>query len=137
MRQATTASRRARSSETWPVAASAPIASSTGTAGRGSPSCSTSTSRNSTSAPSRARNAITALLVERGHGALGIALAGGDALGRHLLDAGHVLGSQPDLQRGHVLLQVLPPLGAGDGDHVLPAPQYPGQRQLCRRDALR
>ncbi len=67
---------------------------------------------------------------EAGHVVRWVALARCDAPGRHLGDRLEILGAELDRQRRHVLLEVGPPLGAGDGDDVRTLGQQPRQRQL-------
>src|SRR5262245_37807130 len=67
---------------------------------------------------------------------VGVALAGGRAAGRRLLEALEVLVAQLDLGRGEVLLQVLHALRARDRDDVLALTQQPRERELRRGDVL-
>lgn len=47
-----------------------------------------------------------------------------------LPDLRHILLRQLHIPRIPVLLEVLDPLGAGDGNHIIPLLQQPGQREL-------
>src|SRR5262245_34096729 len=76
------------------------------------------------------------LAVHRGHRRGGIALAGGGALGGDRVDPGELVGGQRDVDGGDVLLEIAPPLGAGDRDDVVAARQDPGERQLAGGDGL-
>src|SRR6476659_1345098 len=57
------------------------------------------------------------------------------SLRRDLLDLLQVAGRELDLERAHVLLEILALLGAGDGHDMVALHQHPRQREL-RRHAL-
>src|SRR2546422_8798841 len=78
--------------------------------------------------------ADVASAVDRGH--VRIAVAGSRAFREGLLDARELVLRQPDSDCGDVLPEIAAPLRAGDRDDVLAAAQHPGDRELCRRDAL-
>ena len=65
-----------------------------------------------------------------------VALPAGRAFRCRLVDPLQVLAREGDPERGHVLLQVLAALGAGDGDDALLG-REPRQSQLGRRHVLR
>src|SRR3954447_5640159 len=60
------------------------------------------------------------------HGGGWVALARGHALRRDRVDVRHVVGGELHLERGHVLLEILAALGAGDRDDVVAARVHPG-----------
>src|SRR5437016_13426104 len=83
------------------------------------------------------RASITGLLrVDAAHPALGVAAAGRRPLGRDLADALQVARGQHDLHGAGVLLEVAPPLGAGDRYDILALRQQPGEGELRRSAAL-
>src|SRR5581483_9924499 len=67
---------------------------------------------------------------------LGIALAGSGSGGKYFLDASQIINRQLHIQCADILLEILPPFGAGNGNDVIPLGQDPGERQLRRRAAL-
>src|SRR2546427_10420066 len=74
--------------------------------------------------------------VDTAHPALGVAAAGRRPLGRDLADALQVARGQHDLHGAGVLLEVAPPLGAGDRYDILALRQQPGEGELRRSAAL-
>src|SRR2546426_425213 len=94
----------------------------------GSPSIAATTQR-------RAKRARL-LGVDTAHPALGVAAAGRRPLGRDLADALQVARGQHDLHGAGVLLEVAPPLGAGDRYDILALRQQPGEGELRRSAAL-
>src|SRR5215813_4793318 len=82
--------------------------------------------------PSPGAPAVSA--VDRAH--VRVARPGGDPLGEDLLDALEVRASEADVEGARVLLQVAPPLGAGDGHDVVALGEHPGEGELRRPAAL-
>src|SRR2546423_7817581 len=72
--------------------------------------------------------------VDRGH--VGVAVAGGRAGGRDLVQAAQILVAELDLGGRRVLLEVPHPLRAGDRHDVLALAHHPGERELAGLDAL-
>src|SRR3989442_9505879 len=79
---------------------------------------------------------LSSLPVDRPHSPFRVPLAGGDAFGRHAVDASQVGRTEINGGGRDVLLQVAPPLGAGDGNDVLALREQPGERELRRRATL-
>src|SRR2546422_7897138 len=79
---------------------------------------------------------LSSLPVDRPHSPFRVAVAGGDPFGRDAVDASQVGRSEMNGGGRDVLLQVAPPLGAGDGNDVLALREQPGERELRRRATL-
>src|ERR1035441_9235918 len=69
--------------------------------------------------------------VDRLHASRGISIASNLILGNSRFQFRHLAGSQPDLRRGGILLQILPALGSRNRHQIPTLRQYPRQRQLA------
>jgi hypothetical protein len=77
-----------------------------------------------------------ALSVHDFHHVLGIAIARGCAGGEDFVEPTQVVRAKLYVESGNIFLQILAPLGTGDGDDVVVLRQHPRQRKLRRLAAF-